>query len=210
MKQRHDRRPEMLQFLQPYMEERFYETCGKMQIEIEKNGYVIWNELKETINKLLLYVDDMQKRYKKNKIRYFVCSFLRYSLYLGRLEFYIHIMDDGFYLDEQETGIYYCPQFLQEVYLEDLNYLYEKATKKFIQIQNYEFFDVNEEYTKFYYSVMYKMMKSVSELIMETIEKSGIYIADDFKIIYGEYMDNAIVLYKKERDRDEILFDRNG
>ena len=66
-----------------------------------------------------------------------------------------------------------------------------------MRIQAHELFDVNEEYIKFYYSVMYKMLGSVSELIMETIEKSGILIADDLKIIYGEYMDKATILYTK-------------
>lgn len=210
MEQENDRRPEMLQFMRPYMEVRFKETCRQIQIEIEKNGHTIWDELKETINKLLLYVDDMQKKHKKNEIKYFVCSFLRSDHYLGKLELYIQAMDEGFYLDEQETEIYYCPHFLQEAYLEDLNYLHKKTAEKFMRIQNYELLDINEEYIGFYYSVMYKMMESVSGLIMETIMGSSILIADGFKIIYGEYMDNATVLYTKERDEDEILSDRNG
>lgn len=189
MKQYHDRRPEMLQFTQPYLEQRFQESCRQIQIEIEKNGHAIWSELKEKINELLPH--------KNGEIKYFVCSYLRCSLYPERLEFYIHVMDEGFYLDEQETGIYYCPQFLQELYLDDLNYLYKKATEKFMQIQDYELFDIKEEYTEYYYSFMYHMMKSVSSLIMEVIVESGCLIADGFKIIYGEYMGNATVLYKK-------------
>lgn len=210
MKQNHDRRPKMLQFLQPYMEEKFQKSCGQIQVEIEKNGHAIWDELKGTISELLLYVDDMQKQHKKGEIKYFVCSFLRSGIYLGRLEFYIQVMDEGFYLDEQETGIYYCPHFLQGPYLEDLYYLHKKAAEKFIRIQDYELLDIYEEYIKFYYSVMYKMMDSVSGLIMETIEKNDVRIAEDFKIIYGEYMDSATVLYTKERNEDEILSDRNG
>lgn len=93
MEQENNRRPEMLQFLQPYMEEQFQKSCRQIQTEIEKNGHAVWDELKETIGKLLLCVDDMQKQHKKGKIKYFVCSFLRYSLYLGRPEFYIHAMD---------------------------------------------------------------------------------------------------------------------
>ena len=77
MKQNHDRRPEMLQFLQPYMEEKFQKSCGQIQVEIEKNGHAIWDELKGTISELLLYVDDTQKQHKKGEIKYFVCSFLR-------------------------------------------------------------------------------------------------------------------------------------
>lgn len=207
MKQNHDRRPEMLQFLQPYMEEKFQESCEQIQVEIEKNGHAIWDELKEKISELLLYVNDMQKQHKKGEIKYFVCSFLRSGIYLGRLEFYIQVMDEGFYLDEQEAGIYYCPHFLQRPYLEDLDYLHKKAAEKFVRIQNYELFYINEKYTEFYYAIMYKMMESVSGLIMEMIEKSDVLIADDFKIIYGEYMDSATALYTKVGNGGEILFD---
>ena len=210
MKQENDRRPEILQFLQPYMEEQFQESCRKIQIEIEKNGHAIWDELKEILSELFLHVNNMQKQHEKGEIKYFVCSFLRYSLHLGRLEFYIHIMDEGFYLDEQEAGIYYCPKFLQEAYLGDLDYLHKKAEEKFMRIQDYEQFDINEEYIESYYSIMYKMMESVSGLIMEEIAESGILIADEFKIIYGEYMGNATVLYAKGEYGDEILSDRNG
>ena len=160
MKQPNDRISEILLFIQPYMEERFQESCRQMQIDIEKNGHAIWRDLQGEMNKLLSYIDKMQKDHMKNKIKYLVCSFSRYSHYLGKLDFYINAQDEGFYLDEQ-------------------------------------LFDVNEEYIKFYYSVMYKMLGSVSELIMETIEKSGILIADDLKIIYGEYMDKATILYTK-------------
>lgn len=198
MQQEIDRRPEMLRFLQPYMEERFRETCGKIQITIEKDGAAIWKELNAAISGLLLHVDEMQKQHKKGRIKYFACSFLRSGIYLGRVGFYVHVMDEGFYLDEQETGMYYYPQFLQEAYLTDLDYLHEKEAEKFMRIQNNELVDIEEEYMKFYDSIMYKMMESMSGLIAETIAKSGIFIADDFKIIYGEYMGSATVLYTKE------------
>lgn len=197
MKQPNDRISEILLFIQPYMEERFQESCRQMQIDIEKNGHAIWRDLQGEMNKLLSYIDKMQKDHMKNKIKYLVCSFSRYSHYLGKLDFYINAQDEGFYLDEQKTGTYYCPQFLQKPYSEDINYLHMKVAEKFMRIQAQELFDVNEEYIKFYYSVMYKMLGSVSELIMETIEKSGILIADDLKIIYGEYMDKATILYTK-------------
>lgn len=202
MKQYHDRRPEMLQFIQPYMEERFKESCRQIQVEIEKNGHAIWGELKEKINELL--------HRKNGEIKYFVCSFLRCSLYFERLEFYLHVMDEEFYLDEQETGIYYCPQFLQELYLNDLNDLYMKAAEKFMQIQDYELFDIKEEYTEYYYSFMYHMMESVSSLIMEVTAEGDSLMADEFKIIYGEYMGNATVLYTQGECGDEILSNRNG
>ena len=42
---------------------------------------------------------------------------------------------------------------------------------------------------------------------MEVIVESGVGITDDFKIIYGEYMDRAIVLGTKEKYEREIFSD---
>ncbi len=64
--------------------------------------------------------------------------------------------------------------------------------------------DVDREYSKLYDAVIFKMIESMSPLIIEAIKESGIYLAEDFKIIYGEYLmmsDVCIktaVMYQKE------------
>ena len=53
-------------------------------------------------------------------------------------------------------------------------------------------------------------MESLSELIMQTVLDSGISVADDFKVIFGEYMDQAVILNTGEKKDNEIFSDRNG
>lgn len=182
--------------MQPCIKEHFYNSCKMIQEELEAHGDMIWKELRDIISEILARIDELQKQYNKGGIKYFVFSLLNCSIYLGRIEFRIDALDDSFYLDEQEAAGYYCPQFLQDKYREGLDCFYRKVTEKFVRIQNYELQDINEVYAQYYSSIMFRMLESLGGLIMKTITESGVCIADDLKILYGQYMDKTAVVYK--------------
>lgn len=196
MEQTTDRRKQIIQYLQPHMEECFQKSCNLIQIEIEHHSSEIWHKLCSCIYKCLKYADVLQKQQKKGKLQYLVFSFMQYGIYLDNLEMRIDALDDSFYLDEQESEEYYHPAFLQERYIEDLNYLQKKVGEKYIRLQNYELIDIKKEYASFYQSILFRMIESLTAVIMELLAESEALMADGFKIIFGEYMDNAIVLYE--------------
>lgn len=196
MEQVFERKEELLQWLQPYIEEHFSDSCQAIQEELEAHGDMIWNELRDIISEILARADKLQKQHNSGGIKYFVFSLLNCSIYQGKIEFRIDALDDSFYLDEQEVTGYYCPRFLQDKYREGLDCFYQKVTEKFVRIQNYELQDINEEYAQYYSSIMFRMLESLCEHIMKTIMESGVCMADDLKILYGQYMDKAAVVYK--------------
>lgn len=57
---------------------------------------------------------------------------------------------------------------------------------------------VNEQYAPYYYAVAYRMIENLTGLIRQEILESNVRITDKFKILYGEYMDSATVIYPKE------------
>lgn len=189
-----DRREQISQFLQPYMEDCFQKSCMAIQEELERNAEVIWGGLKKSIQECLKSAEIMQGQQGKGKLQYLVFSFLVSSVFLDRLELRIDALDDGFYLDEQESEGYYQPVFLRDRYLKDLDFLYQKAKGNFIRLQNYELADIKIEYTDFYQSLLFRMTESLTGLIMETIKDSGVDFAEDLKILFGGYMDKAVVL----------------
>lgn len=209
MEQLFDRKEEILQWMQPYMEERFRESCQIIQKKLELNGHEIWEELKTIIIEILAYANALQKKKQKERIKYISFSFLNYCTYFDRLEYRLDMMDDSFYLDMQETTGYYNPQFIQDRFLEDLEYFYQQMAKEFVRIQDYERMDIRWECVKFYDSIIFKMIESLRPLIIKMMIESGVLLADGFKIIYGEYMDRGTILYIEEKSRDEIFSDRN-
>lgn len=198
MKQINDRRQGMQQFLQPYMEECFQKTCELIQPEIESRGNEIWKEFKAAIDKVLRILADAQEKHQKGAIQYFVFSFLRGSIYMDKMIFHIGCLDDRFYLDEEEITMLFNITFLEDKYRNDISCLYHKTKEKFIRLQEYELLYINEWYASYYYAIIYRMIESLTELIQQEIVKSNVRITDKFKILYGEYMDTATVVYPKE------------
>lgn len=194
-----NRETEIFQFLQPFMEEQFQLSCQWFQYVMEYYGSEVWNELKITIRKLLKKTELLQKEHKKGEVQYFIISFLRCSIYLDKLQWRMDILDDQFYLDDQECEGYYLPVFIQGKYWEDLDFLLEKARDRFIRLQNYEWMEIKEQYTEFYVLFVLQMVDSLIEYIMEEIEENKISLSESFKVICGEYMDRGIILYEREK-----------
>lgn len=196
MEQIVERKEQISQYLLSYMEECFQKSCALIQTELECHANDIWTGLKSCINESLNHAGTMQEQQIKGKLQYLVFSFLQCGIYFDRLELRIDLLDDSFYLDEQESAAYYYPDFLQEKYVEDLNFLQKKAGEKFVRLQNYERVDIKKEYSGFYQSILFRMIESLTEVILELLAECKVLIKEDFKILFGEYMDNAKVLYE--------------
>ena len=202
-----NRRAAIIQYLQNSMEEYFNNSCRQFQTDVETHGSEIWNELRCAIDEVLKSVLKVQDKNQKGAIQYIAFSFLRSCLYQNNLEFNIEALDDSFYLDNKETAGGYQPTFLQERYSDDLSLLYKEASRKFVRIQGHELFWIKEQYTHYYEAVVYRMIENLSGMIMRKVSESGIHMTDDFKIIYGEFMDKSVVLYTKEKKEDEVFSD---
>ncbi len=205
-----NRKSEIIQYMQDSMKECFQKSCLIIEKEIELQAFEIWDGIKNAINESLKHASEMQSQQKKGELKYLAFSLLSYGLYMDRLEMRVDAMDDGFYLDVEETAGYYQFTFLQDKYLDDLEFLYKKAHEKFIRMQNHELEQIKRKYAEFYFSIIYRIMKSLTELIVETVANSEIRVAEELKVILGEYMDQAVILYTGEKKDNEIFSDRNG
>ncbi len=208
MEKIHQQRPEIIQFLQNNMEELFQNSCEKIQTELNINAEKIWNDFQSPINKCLNKAKELQHQNQKGSIQYLVFSIMQYGLCFDRIELRIDTLDDGFYLDMQEASAHYYADFLQDFFRKDLAYLYKKASEQFVRIQHYEQVQIKKKYAEYYYSLLFHMVKELIDLVYENVLDSGIPITDRFKIIFGEYMDNAVILHDEEAD-NEILLNRD-
>lgn len=197
------------QYLQPHMQECFLRSCGMIQAEIDCHAGRIWEELDRAIGECLARAASMQEQGKKGRLEYLVFSFLRYGEYLDGPELRIDALDDGFHLDKQEAAGHYHPGFLWDRYREDLDFLHKKAGDKFVRLQDYELDEIKKEYMESYHAILFRMLESLAGLVMETVTYSGVPVTDGFKIVFGEYMGNGTVLYRKGEGSDEIFPDQD-
>lgn len=196
MKQINDRRNDMRQYLQKEMEKSFRRVCDEFQSEIERDGEKIWNEIKEILDEVSEKIVMGQREGKKGKIKYLSFNFLQLSSYTNKLQWYITAFDENFYIDEQDVGIYYSPIYLNEKYLHELEYMNKILRQKYIRIQNYEWDMIKRVYAVYYDSIMQVLLENLLEMMREYIATSDICISNTVLIIYGQYMDEAKILYE--------------
>lgn len=209
MKRQNNRIAQIIQEMQPIMEERFRKSCKFFQEAVDNRANQIWDDVKKAVNRVLQEAAVLQKEDGKGELRYLCFSFMEYCSLLGRVEIRVDAFDSGFYLDEKEAAAEFILDFWQEQYLEDLHYLEREMEKTVIRVQNYERMEAGRVYMEYYNFAVFQMLQSMTGLVMEMVMESDADIADRFIVTVGKYMDKALILCEK-RNKDEILFNGNG
>ncbi len=188
-------RTELYTYLYTYMEELFQDSCRAVQTILDTDSGKIWKNFQAAVRECLEKTRIFQQQKQKGILHYLAFSPMQYAPFLDRLELRIDALDDGFYLDTQEASAHYHADFLQDRFLQDLIFLYEKAAEKFIRIQYFEQIQIRQNYAEYYDALLFQMIKALTGLILETVEESEVHAAGSLRIICGDYMDHAVILY---------------
>lgn len=199
MKQYNRRKEQMVEALEPFMNELFSQSCRELQKIFEKIGHQEWDRLEKVLKEVLAIGKQMQEEENKGEIHYVIFSFLQYAPKVRQLGVKINLLDHDFYLDEQECEGYYFPDILQKKYREDIEILQKELSRRFIRLQKYEILQIEVRYAKYYQYICGHMLKSMSKHVMELMSQHELTISDNVVFLYGEYMDKAVVLYQGER-----------
>ncbi len=187
-------RTELYTYLYTYMEELFQDSCRAVQTILDTDSGKIWKNFQAAVRECLEKTRIFQQQKQKGILHYLAFSPMQYAPFLDRLELRIDALDDGFYLDTQEASAHYHADFLQDRFLQDLIFLYEKAAEKFIRIQHFEQVQIRQNYAEYYDALLFQMIKALTGLILETVEESEVHAAGSLRIICGDYMDHAVIL----------------
>ncbi len=187
-------RTELYTYLYTYMEELFQDSCRAVQTILDIDSGKIWKNFQAAVRECLEKTRIFQQQKQKGILHYLAFSPMQYAPFLDRLELRIDALDDGFYLDTQEASAHYHADFLQDRFLQDLIFLYEKAAEKFIRIQHFEQVQIRQNYAEYYDALLFQMIKALTGLILETVEESEVHAAGSLRIICGDYMDHAVIL----------------
>lgn len=144
------------------------------------------------------YMDKVAQIQKEGRIKalhYLSIQPMRVGIRMNKLMFRVQVMEADFYLGEREIVEYYYPSELQQKFAEGIALLYQETREKIIRMQQYEWGEMRNQYAKQYITFVYLMFKNGMPSIMACMEKSHVKIADDFKILFGEYMGRSVLLY---------------
>lgn len=146
------------------------------------------------------YMDVVAKEQQESRIKtlhYLSIQPLRVGIRMNKLMFRVQVMEDTFYLGKRDIVEYYYPDAFQKRYNDNAAQLYQETRKKMIRMQPYEWSEVRNQYAKKYITWVYLMIQDSVPFIVECLEKSNVKISEDFKILFGEYMDRAVLLYPR-------------
>lgn len=191
-------RTELYEYLHTYMEELFQNSCREVQKILDTDSGKIWENFHTALQECLEKTRILQQKNQKGILHYLAFSLMQYAPFLDRLELRMDALDNGFYLDTHEASAHYYADFLQDRFLQDLAFLYEKAAEKFIRIQHFEQVQIRQNCAAYYDSLLFQMIKALTGLILEAVKESGVHAADSLRILCGDYMDHAVVLYGEE------------
>ena len=126
---------------------------------------------------------------------------LRVGIRMNKLIFRIQVMEEEFYLGKREIVEYYYPDKIQKRFDDSITSLYQETRKKIIRMQQYEWGEIRNQYAKQYITWFYLMFKNEVSSILTCLEKCNVKVSENFKILFGEYMDRAEILYRGGADK---------
>lgn len=172
---------------------------------------LFFEEIKDDLKNLFL--NSFQKickemiEYQKindKKVAYIGYTMLRTNLLEKNYIYAVYIFDENWYLREPVYSTY----FDVSLYFQQLNTLWNKlgdARKKYLGIsENY----IENCVSQFFLSVhqyIIKMMKYALPDAIKLEEYKIIKKADKFFIYLGELYENAYIIYKEKKEKDELL-----
>lgn len=148
------------------------------------------------------YMDVILKEQQENRIKtihYLSIQPLRVGIRMNKLMFRVQAMEDTFYLGKRDIVEYYYPDTLQKRYDDGIALLYQETLKKIIRMQQYAWGEVRNQYAKQYITWVYLVLRNNVSSIVACLEKSGVKISEDLKILFGEYMERSVVLNHEGR-----------
>lgn len=171
----------ILEYIEPKLKEKVLENKEEIRKEILKNKEEITNEF---INKIINLI---RKKESIDEV-YIIISPLKSSIITKKYELVLGCYDENLYLDKEAIYDYFHIKYLFKNINKDVEEIKKEISKKFIRFLDFELREIILEYE-------YKYMELYLEYIKDILnEINNLETDKKVKILYGEYMDKALLL----------------
>ncbi|WP_271814574.1 hypothetical protein [Clostridium beijerinckii] len=138
---------------------------------------------------------ELQKNKVKGEIKYIYFSLLRTKILEYKGEYRVDLYDENWFLDKQETSANLDLNFLYVPLFDFIRELKEKKkmygrTITDMDVENIMLGEVNK-----FHVLAVEFLKNIVEKFVTTPTYDEMEKADDIKILAGEYMDEAEIIY---------------
>lgn len=192
----------------PLQEETLNKMIDKLRIELE----TIKAKFKAELTQAVANVKKLQQEGQLETVGYLIITKLRTQLAVQNYSYKVKAYNKYLYFDNKQMDVADIDVSWCYSYFDDMRQkLYKEARKYFMYITPNDVDNVLQVLSESYHDfVVYAYMKAIEEIDMEAL-LSEIVVEDNFMLMLGEYMAEAVTLYDRnpepQEEQEAILTD---
>lgn len=189
--------------MEPYRE-HIKEWCDICRMEDSESA----DEFIRAMDALFVQTGTLQRQHRKAAVTFLNIHYLRASLLDGTFRLLLNAYSSRYYFDPMETDSDWCPKWIRQNYLSDMEYLEQQARKRNIRIPRMELQNIRQKHYMDYVLLLPGFCQMNVERVLALSSFSELEVDQEFGIVFGEYMGPIIPLYWRggeEKRTDEIL-----
>lgn len=180
------------------MEPVLHNRLKEIQIYFLENRDTIIMNFKKSVEMICSEADCLQRIGKKEPIQFFSISYLQRCIFTKKYEVRLDLYNKDFYLDKCRIVQYWDMNFLFQFFEKDMIHFKKNIGAEIFQLKDYE----EKEFALWYITHYYKIAElffrvHITDIInnkfFQAIEKN-----ENFKVVFGGYMDEQIIIHQKE------------
>jgi len=190
------RADKVFSLMEKFAQERFEQSQVLIEKYFDKNAEEIAAVIVSAFSEAFSQAAQLQQTSDKGFARYLVISHLYSSIQSGGYCLKLDVFDQSFYADIHEVDVYLSLNWLHKYFEEDILYFKEKLLAANVyRIREYEIEQVRYRYIYYYHGIVKKIITDNITELMSLIEVCGMAVDSEFEVMFGGYLDKAVVIY---------------
>ena len=189
--------------VEAYLEERLENNLAQLSEYCTKNTDQILKSLLDNFKMVLAQGILLQKNGQVGEFKYLAISFLRSLIMEKDYRLRLDLYDASYFLSKVECSGYLELGYIWKYLDGDLEALLGELRECGAKYASYEIDEMKKEYLMTYVPVIQLFLLENLEAILSIPEFAELQKTADFKIIYGEYLDQTQIIYDAQAPESE-------
>ena len=182
--------------------ERLTQNIAEIEAAFQVAPEACSEPFSEAMQTMLRRAATAREKGEKGPLRYMYVSYLQSSLYTGSYQLRLDAYDERQFGDITDAYAYWSPQFIFKHMDADTAYFRKHIGTHVLRVREHEIMRFAARYAMHYFRVVEQLVTALAEQFV-----AG---ADALTVLFGGYMDQALVLAKKEAEGDEVFPHSHG
>lgn len=182
-------------FAKDFFSERLVASTGQIREKLKSDENTIRKEYLDACDRLFTKCNMQQERGEKGPIRFIYFFYLKSAMLTGKNEIQMNAYTELGYMDRVETVEFWYPNFIMDVFEQDMKLLDIEAKKRVMHYGYEHYMELKDKCFPLYISYIGKYIMMEMEKVISLQSFKKMKKTDDFEIVYSGYMDKGIRVF---------------